>query len=83
MTIVMSAAREAMTAQRRAPIDAILQKVAQEGLSEGIARRAVENWTAIDTWKQCHDWIELAPRTALADARQVLAHARGKARPGS
>eukprot|EP00974_Lingulodinium_polyedra_P079985 7746137-Lingulodinium_polyedra.AAC.1 len=83
MTIVMLAAREAMTAQRRAPVDAILQKAAQEGLGAGIARRAIENWTAIDAWKQCHDEIEFAPRTALADVHQVLARARGKTRPGS
>eukprot|EP00974_Lingulodinium_polyedra_P075205 7286904-Lingulodinium_polyedra.AAC.1 len=66
----MLAAREAMTAQRRAPIAAILQKAAQEGLSEGIARRAVENWTAIDAWNQCNGEVELTPRTALADVHQ-------------
>eukprot|EP00974_Lingulodinium_polyedra_P104144 10079482-Lingulodinium_polyedra.AAC.1 len=66
----MLAAREAMTAQRRAPIDAILQRAAQEGLGEGVARRAIENWTAINAWKQCHDEVEFTPWAALADVHQ-------------
>eukprot|EP00974_Lingulodinium_polyedra_P013277 1287813-Lingulodinium_polyedra.AAC.1 len=52
------------------------------GLSEEIARRAIENWTAIGAWQQCHDGVEFAPRAALVDVQQILAHASGKARPG-
>eukprot|EP00974_Lingulodinium_polyedra_P011656 1126236-Lingulodinium_polyedra.AAC.1 len=66
----MRAARAAMGPQRRAAVQAVIQAAGVVGLPEGLARRAIENWTAISVWHQSAEEVEFAPWAALVDAGQ-------------
>eukprot|EP00974_Lingulodinium_polyedra_P049320 4740155-Lingulodinium_polyedra.AAC.1 len=62
-----------MDPRRRASLQTVVQASTLGGLSEGLARRAIENWTAIGAWQQNPQEVEVAAWAALADVGQVLA----------
>eukprot|EP00974_Lingulodinium_polyedra_P122665 11183732-Lingulodinium_polyedra.AAC.1 len=59
MEAVMMAAKEAVRLDSTAPLGQVIAAAARGGTHEGIAMRAIENWTALGVWKPSADLLAM------------------------